>query len=122
MWYCAHAILYWNYVGECKPDDDVLIWEHLYLIEADDAADAHVKAQRRAIEDESTDDSFTLNDRPARLKFAGVRKVVECQNTYVTHDDPIDGTELSYNTLTVKNLDDLKLLFAGEPVQVEYLD
>jgi hypothetical protein len=118
MWYCAHAILFFEY--EFPPQDHYVVWEHLYLIEATTPAEAHTKAEARARQDESGPaEGLRVNDRPARLRVAGIRKVVECRD--LTPDgQPGDGTELSYSELFVSTPTEFHNLVAGDPADVSY--
>src|SRR5262245_56427996 len=100
MWYCVHALHYF----ECQSgsQDSYLVWEHMYLIKANSPDDAKSKGELRAQRDEPHTDTRTmLNDRPAQLRFACIRKVVECQDLHILSSMPVDGTELSYSEYSV---------------------
>jgi hypothetical protein len=119
MWYCAHAIHFFEY--EDGNQSDYHVWEHLYLIEAATPSDAHLAGISRARQDE-TAEGHSINERPARLKFAGIRKVVECLDLDSTLDRPTHGTELSYSGFVVSELGEFNHLLKGAPARVVYED
>jgi hypothetical protein len=102
--------------------NDYLVWEHIYLIRAESPDHARDRGVLRAEQDE-TDSQGTLivNDRPARLRFLGIRKVVECQDLDPQSGLPVDGTELSYSEFQVPNSMELTKLMTGESATVVYL-
>jgi hypothetical protein len=114
MWYCVHAILFLEQKeGE---QHHYVAWEHLYLVEASNPDQAKEKGVIRAQQDES-DSGTMLDDRPVRLKYATIRKVVECQDR---GQPPSDGSEISYTEYLVENPDEFKRLIQAEPAQVIY--
>ncbi|WP_257461922.1 hypothetical protein [Archangium lipolyticum] len=59
--------------------------------------------------------TFFWDDHPARWVFAGVRKIIKCD------DDPLEeGVEVTYSQFQLKGEDDLEKLVAGEPVGLVY--
>jgi hypothetical protein len=119
MWYCVHALHVFEYLD--GKQDDYLIWEHLYLIQASSPKDANRKGNARAHQDESRPDQGLMrNDRPARLRFAKIYKVVDCQDLDA-NNNPTDGTELSYSEYLLSNEAEFEKLLANEPAKLEYL-
>jgi hypothetical protein len=49
--------------------------------------------------------------------FAGVRKIIQCVNP---DEKPQDGTEVSYSSFELNDLEDFKKLVRGDPVQILY--
>jgi hypothetical protein len=119
-WYSVHALHYFEYIdGE---QNDHLVWEHVYLIRADSFDQARQRGELRARQDETDSaGSLTLNERPARLRFAAIRKAVECQDLDIQSGLPTDGTELSYSEFNVSSQAEFAKLTAGESASVSYL-
>jgi hypothetical protein len=118
-WYSVHALHFLEYKqGE---QYDYLVWEHIYLIQAASFKHAEQKGKRRAQQDEGdSGGTLTLDNRPVRLRFAGIRAVVECQDLDLESGEPIAGTELSYSEFRVSSHEFAKLV-AGESALVLYL-
>jgi len=92
-------------------------WENIYLVSASSKAEAIKLATERAkLAETSPAEKFTFEDRPARLQFAGIRKIIEC-----TPDDSVEsGMEVSYSFLVAKTTDDFVALCRGDAVDVRY--
>lgn len=117
-WYAVHALHFFQYKNGRQ--DDYLVWEHVYLIHAESFHDARQRGEQRAKHDEGDSKStLTLNDRPARLVFARIRKVVECQDLDLESGQPIDGTELSYSEFTTSP-EEFAKLSSGKSAVVVY--
>jgi hypothetical protein len=121
MWYCVHALFYFEYRDGNQ--DDYLVWENMYLIQATSPDEAKAKGEFQAMktEKESEDDSLKLNERPARFKFAAIRKVVECQDLDEQTGRPTDGTEISYSEFMVSNKEDFSKLICASTATVDYI-
>ena len=65
------------------------------------------------------DESLTIGGHPSRQIFAGVRKVTLCVDE---HSRPTDGTEVTYNEMTLESAAAIKKLAAGKPVDVRLVD
>ena len=90
------------------------------LIHAKSAEEAFAKAEELGREDAGDDDgSLRLNNEPAELVFAGVRKLVLCRDQ---DRRPTDGTEVSYNEMEVRSEEAIHKLIAGQPVSVTITD
>jgi hypothetical protein len=113
-WYVAHAIMWVRFNDGHQ--DKYPVWENLLLFEAPSDNVAHQKAQQRAREDEG-DSKGTLRweGRPATWCYAGIRKLVRCQD-----DIPQSGTELTYSRYEVATEEALARLANGRPVAVLY--
>ena len=70
MWYCAHAIFYFEFKYE--EQDSYLVHENVYLIQAIDESSAMEKAIEIAKENEdlSEDNHLELNEKPVRYLFS----------------------------------------------------
>lgn len=120
MWYCVHAVHFFEY--QDGPQSDWLVWEHMYLIEAACPDEAKRKGESRALQDQTPEASRTTVDgKPARLRFTTIRKVVECQDLDPESGLPTDGTELSYSEYAVLTREDFVSLTSGKSATVVYL-
>ena len=117
MWYAAHIIMCVKYKDRIQ--DKYPVYENIVLIESDSEDDAWEKAEQMGRADEAGDDSFRWDGNPARLEFAGVRKLMECRSTHDLEDKPATGTEVSYSQMVVGR-DCLERFLEGEPVEVLY--
>jgi len=121
MWYCAHAIFYFEFKHE--EQDSYLVHENVYLIQATDEKIAMKKAIEIAKENEdlSEDDHLELNEKPVRYLFSGIRKLITVSNYNKEDKDVIEsGIEATYSELEVDNLDQVKELSKGSFVEVLY--
>lgn len=121
MWYCAHAIFYFEFKYE--EQDSYLVHENVYLIQAVDEFSAMGKAIEIAKENEdlSEDDYLELNEKPARYLFSGIRKLITVSNYDKENEDIIEsGVEATYSELEVDNLNQVKKLSEGSFVEVLY--
>ena len=115
-WYVAHVILAFEF--KQGPQADFSVWENIYLISATSFEEAFAKATKLGQSAEG-DDHGTLhwNDRPATLKFHGVRRIMKPDNF---GEDPVDGTELTFTEYTVKSRGELQKLVSGGSTRVVY--
>lgn len=115
-WYTAHAIMYVRFKE--GPQDSYPFWENIILIEADSDDEAMSKATKRAQEDEGdSQGTFTWSGRPAQWHFAGIRKLIACEDPDTA---PGDGTEITYLEMEVSDKASFSKLINGEPVEVRY--
>lgn len=121
MWYCAHAIFYFELKYE--PQSSYLVHENIYLIQASDENEAMKKALKigKENEDLSEDDHLVVNEKPARYIFSGIRKLITVSNYDKEDRNIIDsGMEVTYSELEVDSLNDIKKLEKGSFVEVLY--
>ena len=119
-WYAAHLIQYFKY--RRRRQRSFLVWENIVLIRARNAEEAHDKAEQISREEEAIldkDKSLRLKGHPAKLLFAGVRKVVECVDP---DRRPGDGTEVSYTEMVLPSEKAVHQLVAGKSVAVRIDD
>ncbi len=116
-WYVAYCLMLFRFRDGNQ--DTFPLWENLILIRADSHEQAGHKARDRAKRDELDEPSTTWDDRPVTTEFVGVRKTVECQDG---SDRPGDGTEVTYNELSVATREQFDALLAGDEVTVVLAD
>ena len=116
-WYAAHLVMYFR--PKKRTQKRFLVWENIILINAESEQSAFAKAEERGRQDGGNDDSLRVNDEPAELMFAGVRKLVLCRDE---GRRPTDGTEISYTQMEVRSEEAIHKLVAGEPVSVLIAD
>lgn len=117
-WYAAHAIMYVEFKGGRQTEFPV--WENVLLVGARSVGEAMKRARRRARED--TGDargSMVWDGRPARWRYGGIRKLIECQSP---EDRPQSGTEITYSEFLVKGRDGLRKLTRGDAMSVRYCE
>ena len=118
VWYAAHLVLYFRYKRK-RPQKRFLIWENIVLVQAGSQEEAFAKAEERGRQDAAADDTLRLDDEPAELVFAGVRKLVLCQDE---DRRPADGTEVSYTEMQVSSEEAIRKLVVGKPASVTIVD
>ncbi len=115
-WYAAHAVMLVKFKDEHQ--DKYPFWENVILVEAQSDEEAFVKAAARARLDEGDSrGTFTWEGRPACWHFAGIRKLVACEEP---NDKPNDGTEVTYLEMEIDDHDSFTKFMNGEPVLVRY--
>lgn len=98
-WYAAHAIMYVKF--KSQPQESYPFWENIILVEAASDEEAMMKATARAKENEGdSQGSFTWADHPASWCFAGIRKLVACEDFNAR---PQHGTEITYLEMEVED-------------------
>jgi hypothetical protein len=120
VWFAAHVILYFKFKDgkqDCYP-----VWENVLLVEAPSADEAFEKAAHIGKGEESKDESgLTYGGRPAMLTYAGIRKLVRVDGGMASLEDrPVDGAEVTYSTLLVKDARAFARLVEGKAVTVRY--
>ena len=118
MWYCAHAIFYY----ECEGQDSILVHENVYLLSADSEEQALDHAKALASEYEDLSGRLMGEDgRPSLYRFAGIRKLIS-----VAADDDVaegglpSGVEVTYSVMAVDTLDQVQRLARGDAIEVRY--
>ena len=115
-WYAAHAIMYVKFRDNNQ--NKYPFWENVYLIEAESDKEACNKTTARAKEEEEdSNGTFTWEGRPATWCFAGIRKLITCEDTT---EKPGDGTEVTYLEMEVDSKENFQKLLNGEVVAVTY--
>jgi hypothetical protein len=122
-WYAAHVVLYFELREE--PQEEYSIMENVYLIQAGTDDEAFARAEKRGRSECVEDESLRVKDKPARLVFGGVRKLIACAANpekpgSSTVEALEDGVEATYSFLVVSNRQELEAFITGEPVRVLY--
>lgn len=121
-WYAASLI----YVFKLRTGKQkrFSVWEDVCLVEASSGAVAQRKAERLGKAREDDDQTWEVGGRPARLVFAGVRKVLTIANPVsgpsLDAGPPRHGTEVTFSTFILKSKRDLDKLVSGRSVPVIY--
>ncbi len=116
-WYAAHIILYFKLRN--RKQRRFRVWENIVLIRAHDSEEAFAKAEERGREEAVDDESLTWGGYPARVIFAGVRKLTLCEDRAAR---PSDGTEITYIEMDLQSEAAIRKLVEAEPVAVEIVD
>lgn len=116
MYYSAHGIFYFK----VESQESFLVYENVYLIEAedDDVAMEFALAAAREDEDLEEDGELELNEKKAQFVFAGIRKLVSLSAG--AGGVLRSGVELTYSVMEVDTLAEVDLLAKGEFVNVLY--
>lgn len=92
----------------------------MYLVQASTEEEAYAKAMALGQEEQGdADGTYHYENRAAELIFAGIRKIISCEDK---EKQPTDGVELSYSMLEITTADEFKALYTGEPVVVTYVE
>lgn len=119
-WFAAHAIMYFKLKSGVQ--NHFTIWENVYLIEAEDDSEAWKNAEVRAKQEEGDcDGSLTVDDQPATLMFAGIRKMITVSH-WEEQGQLRHGDEITYSELQVSDEKSIRELVAGKEVSVEYIE
>ncbi|MGF6417895.1 hypothetical protein ABH900_001366 [Stenotrophomonas sp. AN71] len=118
MWYCAHAIFYYESPGQ----DSFLVHENVYLLSAD--SEEHALDNAKALASEYEDKSGRLmgeDGRPSLYRFAGIRKLISVETDEDTAEGRLhSGMEVTYSVMAVDTLDQVRRLARGDGVEVLY--
>jgi hypothetical protein len=119
-WYAAHIVIGFTAEGR----KEVVAWENIILIDADSHEQAEQQAIKIGQEEASLDDALTVNDRPAKRLFAGVRKVLTIANPDPAQQllPPVHGSEISFSEFILKDIDELMKLGSGKGVHLRYTE
>ncbi len=129
-WYAAHLIQYVRFLDGIQ--DRYPCYENVVLIEASSVAAAVASAEDigRTAYGADSGTGFTWDERRAEWVFAGLRKLIECEDAGVSDPDapdrydaafrPGQGTEVTYSQIEVRTRQDLIDLVAGKSVFVLY--
>ena len=121
-WYTAHLITYFKLKN--APQDTYTVWENVVLVEAINEAEAMAKAEdfgKHEAELGAEDKTLTVNDQPAEIIFAGVRKI---STVFHKGQDATlqSGDEVTFNEFVVTEKESIKKLVEGEEVTVNYTE
>jgi hypothetical protein len=113
-WFAAHVVMYNQLTG--GPQDPYRGYENVYLVEADTPEQAIERGAALGREDETDcSGTLTVDGRPARQTFAGVRKVVSVLHAPGS-EQVAAGDEITYSEFEVADAEHLRRFAAGEAV------
>lgn len=100
------------------------VYENFILLEAENPKITLEKAKAIGMSVETLGEELTLDDKPARRVFVGVRKLITISNPFLMDLDgtpPVAETELTYSEYELATLQEVKALAAGEKMSVVYV-
>ncbi len=116
-WFAAHAIMYFKLKSGVQ--DRCTIWENVYLIEAENNDEACEKAEAWAKQEEGdSDGSLRVDEQPATLVFAGIRKIIRVSH-WEEEGRLKHGDEITYSEFQVSDEKSIRELVE---VSVEYIE
>jgi hypothetical protein len=118
MWYCAHAIFYYESEGQAS----FLVHENVYLLRADSEGQALDNAKTLASEYEDLSGLLVGDDgKPSLYRFAGIRKLMSVETDEHTAEGRLhSGVEVTYSVMAVDTLDQVQGLARGDVIDVLY--
>ena len=121
-WYVASCIM--AIIQEEGHNGPIPVFENFFLISATSRAEAKKRAIQIGISEAAVDDGTTLDGRPAKTLFMGVRKIrsIYGQSKGMDELPPIDGDELSHSFYHVPDLETVRSLAEGKVVTITYVD
>ncbi len=115
-WYAVSIIMLIKF--DDGNQDTYPIWENIVLIKAESVSKAFKKAEKIGKDYERTKEgSVTCNGRLATEVFAGVRKLIECDDS---EERPSDGTELTYSQMVISDENSFSRFVQGKSVNLLY--
>jgi len=120
-WYAAHIIVSTRPIK--RDGGEISVYENVILLSAKDDDEADVKAKRYGENSVVEDETLRIDGEPAEESFVGVRKIIEIRGPIDSvGDEPVDGAEITYSEMRVKDEEALEKLAKGDEVSVEYLE
>jgi hypothetical protein len=120
-WYAAHIVMQVELYSE--EQIKFPIWENIYLVEANTVDEAISKAEKIGLSHNGdSNGSFRWGDKPAHWVFRGVRKLIELQSSADIENRPLDGCELTYNSLEFDDRESLIKFVNGESSMATIVD
>jgi hypothetical protein len=102
--------------------DRFTIWENVYLVEAENSDQAWEQAKACAKQEEGdSDGSLLVDEQPATLVFAGIRKMITVSH-WEEEGQLKHGDEITYSEFQVSDEKSIRGLVEGEEVSVEYIE
>lgn len=101
MWYAAHLLMYQKFLD--GPQEPRLVWENIFLIEADSVEAAFAEADRigQSEQESDVDSGHRYGDRPCQWVYKGVRRLAEF--TDFADGPPASGREVTYLSYFVED-------------------
>jgi len=119
VWYSASIIFFFEYKD--GKQDDYVVWENTYLLQANSDEEARKKADEygRQYEGDSNG-TLTLEGRPVIQKYGGIRKLMEATNSINIEQNALEGAEITYSEFVVEDRKTLDDLISGKTVKLFY--
>jgi len=116
VWYTAHIVMYVKLLDEAPGPH--LFTEDIYLIHATSVDQAFSKADAigQWLETTDIDSGHTVDDRPARNVFYGVRRLAECLD--LIDEAPGDGKEIAFLRFSAATEADVRRFADGQTISV----
>ena len=121
-WYTASLIE--TFVMLDSEQSSFPVYENFILLEAKNPEIALEKAKAIGMSVNTLAEELTLDDKPARRVFVGVRKLITISNPFPMDLDetpPVTETELTYSEYELETFQDVEALAAGEKLSVIYI-
>lgn len=118
-WYAASIVI--ALPTSDDPDMPIGFYENVMLIEAPDAQAAAAEAHRLGALEAPVHDDFTIDGRPVKPFYAGLRKLMTISNPPDREQDsvpPVSGSEISFSFLQARNRADLDRYLREEAVEL----
>jgi hypothetical protein len=122
-WFVASAIM--SIKKKNGKQKNIPVYENFILIEASNSSHALEKAINISKNEASANCDLWLDEKPARMVFEGIRKLINISNPMNMDLDstpPTTGTELTYSQYLIKTKNQLKNLILGKTVNIKYIE
>lgn len=122
-WYTASIIMSIRTIEPTQTE--IPVYENFVLIEGKTPEEALRKAVEIGENEEKYNDDMTINDKPAKMVYEGIRKLINVSNPDqldLDNDRPISGTELTYSQYVLENEEQLDDLINGRELLVKYIE
>ena len=86
-WYLSYEILCFEYEKKKDTQEEILVWENLILIQANDPERAYLKAVNHG---RLSEEKLLINDKKGLCKFKGIKKLVPI------YEELSDGSEIEW--------------------------
>jgi len=109
-WYAAHIVMSLRLKSGVQ--DSFPIWENIVLLEASSTKEAVRSAEAHG-HSAAGDDQGTLtwDRKPAEWRFAGVRKILKCEEE---DEQPSGGTEITFSEYILEDDESIGSFVSGD--------
>lgn len=114
-WYAAHIVMQLDPI-DASYDKALTAWENIVLFEAGSREEAGRAAVEYGRNEERLGGGLTVDGLPARERFVGVRKVVDCVDS---DRRPGGGTEVSYLEMLFTSREKAEAFVSDERIPVD---
>ena len=121
-WHAVHLVLQ-VHPDEPGPAGTLVVFENVHVVRAASDKEARARGDALGREAELGGEGLEWDGRPARLVFAGVRKVVACDPDDVPDGAlPEDGAEVTYGIYSFDEAAELEAYLTGAPARLRIED